>query len=90
MTQTRSLRATVERLERSHAVLDVQGKEVLFPRASLPTPLDEGDVLALTVTVETDGARDAEAARLDEMTGKRVGSRKRGSPRGTPTRAMKK
>ncbi len=28
--------------------------------------------------------------RLDDITGKRVGSRKRGNPRGTPTRAMKK
>jgi hypothetical protein len=85
------LRAAVERLERGSAVLDVDGKEVTFPRASLPTPLEVGDVLSLTIVVDdTVAARDFVASKLDDMTGKRVGSRKRGNPRATPTRAMKK
>lgn len=88
---TKVLRAVVEKLERANAVLDFDGKALTFPRSALPAPLEEGDVLSMTITVDdTSASRDFEASRLDDMTGKRVGSRKRGNPRATPTRAMKK
>jgi len=85
------VRAVVEKLERANAVLDFDGKSLTFPRSALPMPLEEGDVLSMTIVVDdTNAARDFEATRLDDATSKRVGSRKRGNPRATPTRAMKK
>lgn len=88
----KTLRCAVERLERGTAYLDVGGHEVAFPRAALPTPLEEGDVIVLTI--QRDGAsheRDEQEAMADEaLSGRRLGKRVRGNPRSESTRLKKK
>jgi hypothetical protein len=85
------LRATVERLEKSTAVLDVEGHEVAFPRASLPTPLLEGEVLVFSIDVDAaSAARDEVAENIDSETSKAGAGRKRGNPRTASTRSNKK
>ena len=91
MPVKKTLRATVERLEKSAAVLDVDGKEVTIPRTSLPTPLAEGATLVFTVVIDAAvAARDEVAATLDSATGKRGAGRKRGNPRTASARSNKK
>lgn len=91
MPVKKTLRAIVERLEKSAAVLDFEGKEVTFPRASLPTPLAEGDALVFTVAIDVAvTARDDAAASLDSATSKRGAGRKRGNPRTASARSNKK
>lgn len=85
------LRATVERLDKSTATLDVDGHEVTFPRASLPTPLAEGETLAFTIAVDAaSAARDEAALSVDSATSKRGAGRKRGNPRTASARSNKK
>ncbi len=91
MPQQKVLRAVVERLEKSAVVLEVGGREVTFPRASLPTPLTEGDTLAITITLDGDSAaREEVAASLDSATGKAGPGRKRGNPRTASARTNRK
>jgi hypothetical protein len=91
MPVKKTLRAVVERLEKSTAVLDVEGHEVTFPRASLPTPLVEGEALTLTVELDTaSAARDEAAEILDSATSKRGSGRTRGNPRTASARSNKK
>jgi hypothetical protein len=91
MPHTKTLTATVVRLERSTAILDLEGKEVAFPRVALPTPINEGDGLTLvlvrdaTVSTRTEVEED-----LDMHTGRRLGARKRGNPLRASARAHKK
>jgi hypothetical protein len=91
MPAKKTLRAVVERLEKSAVVLVIGSREVTFPRSALPTPLTEGDVLAFTITRDGDGAaREEAAAELDSETGKRGPGRKRGNPRTASARTNKK
>ena len=91
MPANKTLRAVVERLEKSAVVLAIGSREVTFPRSALPTPLTEGDVLAFTIMVDGDGAaREEVAADLDSETGKRGPGRKRGNPRTASARTNKK
>lgn len=91
MPVKKTLRALVERLEKSTAVLEIDGKEVTFPRASLPTPLAEGAALLITISIDpASSSRDDVAADLDSVTGKRGAGRKRGNPRTASPRLNKK
>jgi hypothetical protein len=91
MSNTKTLTATIVRLERSTATLDLDGKEVAFPRAALPTPINEGDGLTLVLVRDATVSTRAEVEEdVDLHTGRRLGARKRGNPRGASARANKK
>ncbi|MBK8170328.1 MAG: hypothetical protein IPK60_08260 [Sandaracinaceae bacterium] len=86
----KNLRATVEMVEKTTVVLQCGGKDVFFPRSLLPT-VSEGDVVTITLAIDQSTSdRDGRAAELDDMTSKRVSSRKRGNPRSASARGKKK
>ena len=85
------LRATVEQVEKTTVVLESGGKDIFFPRALMPARIALGDVITLTLAVDHSAAeRDERATELDDMTSRRIGSRKRGNPRSASARGKKK
>lgn len=85
------LRATVEQVEKTTVVLESGGKDIFFPRALMPARIALGDVVTISLAVDHSAAeRDERAAELDNLTSRRIGSRKRGNPRSASARGKKK
>lgn len=88
----KTIRASVERIEKSNVVLSIGGREVAWPRTQLPAALSSGDELVFEIRREatSEAERDAEAEQVDAKARRVGGHRKRGSPRTASLRTRSK